>query len=207
MKKMIGHWGSRPIPRFRRNAILKIAVLIQHRNRQKPESRTLKWLIQLTFMAPRLEELIFRSAESLEDYDNPRTLEMRLVTCAQQLTEQKTVSANSNPNVLVCESNSHLPGHIECQFNTNETMSVSAPRPSNPLFMLSAAASFTSEETGLSSGTTAGTPNNRSRASPRTSPPVSMRSLHTPCDQQQPNRVLSSDWIEHVVDLFSCNQP
>jgi hypothetical protein len=79
MKKMIAHWGSRDIPRYRRNAILKMyvlidiqipvlncsvcrAVIIQHRNRHKAESRTLKWLIQLTFMAPRLEEMIFQKA-------------------------------------------------------------------------------------------------------------------------------------------------
>jgi len=206
MKKMIGHWGSRPIPRFRRNAILKIGVLIQHRNRHKAESRTLKWLIQLTFMAPRLEELIFQTAESVEDYDNPRWLEMKLVQCAKQLTDWPSTQLTDQSRPVAADGAPNARGNDD-SFSQDRNEAISAELPlENPLFMLSAAATMSDSPTAVIPPHVApSVGSSRPPLGSSSRPPLASRSGHPKSEQH--NRVLNSNWIELVVDLFSCNQP
>lgn len=114
----------------------------------------MKWLIQLTFMAPRLEELVFQSSMSMEDYDNPRMLELRLIQCAQQLAVQCSNSA----------------GAEAVQPRKSFRAAACYPSAHDRLLLLARAA------------------------------------VEDVTDQRA-NRVLAANWVDRVVDLFSCSQP
>merc|ERR1719231_1336616 len=96
-------------------------------------------------MAPRLEELIYQSATSMEEYNNSTTLEKRLKICAAQLAAKK-----NSDNINNCGESSDYVNAMqgECSMSeTNQTQEafaqsaasscLPAPSPSPPTSQLS----------------------------------------------------------------------